>query len=922
MNIKKLFFNYYIVVVLLSISSVAFAQKDRDKAYIPLEKNISDDYINSLFKKGDQKIYSKEELKHISMPCGGIGTGQVEVTGYGELIFSESIYNQQQQPNAGFGLSTGYQYIHPQELQQKLPNEFTVIIKPKGAEAIVKPLNDKGFDAIEFIGEYPIAQIAYRNTDTQIPVDIKSEVFSPFVPHDLRSSSNPVTILKYAITNNSKTKVEVTLAGWLKNADFPVEGAVNQTNTLKKSKGLSAVSLEMQTLKNIDSINKHPGLGGVSIGVMDSKAIYSVASESSEEFIKQLVKGNVSQAKKYTSDKAIGSGLSSTVSLTPNETKEITFLISWYFPNYYENGRRYEQLMNEAPGLVGHLYNNWYQHSFDVATYVTNNFDSLYNNTKLYRDTYFDTTLPYWLANRISMPLSTLAAGNIAIWQNGRMYGYEGIGFCQGTCGHVYNFVVPISKLFPELERSVRLQQDFNSSGSYSAYSKSGRINFRGYGVDDPNAKHAYASDAQSGYVLKAYREHLMSTDNTFLNKVWEQVKGAIGYQIYKDGAEIGLEPNGVLEGIQTFWDPMWYGPNPYNNSLYLAALRAVEEMAKIQGEFDLAKRYRSLFEKGQAFMEEQLWNGEFYMHLYPNGFRAKKAGNGFIAPENTEINAERFIKNFNSGGANYYEGGGCDAQQLFGQNWARQLGLGYILPKEHCAIAAANIFKYNWTPDISTIYDYFEPNARKLADKGEAAMVNGSWPHKKSLWFENRHDKYNIWSGLEYEASCDMINEGLVKEGLIIIRSIHDRYDGVKRNPWNEIEGSDHYSRAMQSWNVLLSLSGFTYNGPAMEIGFTPKFKPEDFKTFFSAAEGWGTFEQKRENKQQKNKITLRFGSLKLKKINLDMDSTQKFQKAQVLLNGKKIKSEFESEDTNAFIRFQSPLQIKKDDELLITLL
>jgi non-lysosomal glucosylceramidase len=33
------------------------------------------------------------------------------------------------------------------------------------------------------------------------------------------------------------------------------------------------------------------------------------------------------------------------------------------------------------------------------------------------------------------------------------------------------------------------------------------------------------------------------------------------------------------------------------------------------------------------------------------------------------------------------------------------------------------------------------------------------------------------------------MINEGLLEEGLIVLRSIHDRYNGTKRNPWNEID-------------------------------------------------------------------------------------------------------------------------------------
>ena len=169
------------------------------------------------------------------------------------------------------------------------------------------------------------------------------------------------------------------------------------------------------------------------------------------------------------------------------------------------------------------------------------------------------------------MPVSTLACDNVKIWENGRMYAYEGVSFCLGTCGHVYNFAAAAARLFPELERSVRLKQDLELAFDPA----SGRVNFRGANGADPEHDWAYASDAQSGYVLKLYREHLMSPDNAFLDEVWPKVKRVIGYMIFHDGATRGVEPNGVIEDFQTFWDPMWFGPNPYNNTLYLAALRA-----------------------------------------------------------------------------------------------------------------------------------------------------------------------------------------------------------------------------------------------------------------------------------------------------------------------------------------------------------
>ena len=262
-----------------------------------------------------------------------------------------------------------------------------------------------------------------------------------------------------------------------------------------------------------------------------------------------------------------------------------------------------------------------------------------------------------------------------------------------------------------------------------------------------------------------------------------------------------------------------------------------------------------------------------------------------------------------------------CDAQQLFGQNWAHQLGLGYILPPQHCSKAAASIFRYNWTPDISLVYDVYAPHNRTLAAPGEAAMVNGSWPKKERQPFENVHDKEDIWTGLEYESACDMINEGLLEQALIMLRAIHDCYDGTKRNPWNEIEGAEHYSRAMHSWNVLLALSGYAYDGTAGKIGFAPKLKPEDFKCFFSAAEGWGSFEQKLEGSLQQAMLEVNWGRLRLKEITLTLADSTTPQTVTIKLGGRTLASSLQIKEGRAHIVLQDACVIPAGAKLDIRL-
>ena len=449
---------------------------------------------------------------------------------------------------------------------------------------------------------------------------------------------------------------------------------------------------------------------------------------------------------------------------------------------------------------------------------------------------------------------------------------------------------------------------------------KTGRISFRGHDGPDPAGKHNYASDAQSGYVLKIYREHLHSPDMAFLKKVWPKVKLAMNYQIFRDGAERSLEPNGVLESKQTFWDPMWWGPNPYNNSLYLTALRAAEEMALLMDEDQLADRYHDIFESGSKWMQDRMWNGDYFVHLYPEG-KWSQAWNGVVTLEEEQKNAENFVREFGKWDSHYYVSTGCDAQQLFGQNWAHQLGLGYILPADKCRTAAASIFKYNWTPDISLVYDLYPPRHRTLAATGEGALVNGAWPKIKRQSFENTHDKDDAWTGLEYEAACDMINESLLEEAMIVIKAIDERYDAKKRNPWNEIEGAEHYSRAMHSWNVLLALSGYTYDGPAGKICFVPRMNPEDFKCFFTSAKGWGSLIQKREQSEQINAIEIKWGQLRVKTLVFELPEGKLAEQANLEINGNTVPIEISQNGNRITINLDIEKVVKTGQEIeLIT--
>jgi non-lysosomal glucosylceramidase len=95
-------------------------------------------------------------------------------------------------------------------------------------------------------------------------------------------------------------------------------------------------------------------------------------------------------------------------------------------------------------------------------------------------------------------------------------------------------------------------------------------------------------------------------------------------------------------------------------------------------------------------------------------------------------------------------------------------------------------------------------------------------------------------WTGLEYLAAAHMLFAGMTREGVEAVTNVRARYDGERRNPWDEPECGHHYARAMSSWSTLLAASGFRYHGGEQSV--TIKAVP-GFRCFWSTASGWGIF-------------------------------------------------------------------------------
>jgi hypothetical protein len=96
--------------------------------------------------------------------------------------------------------------------------------------------------------------------------------------------------------------------------------------------------------------------------------------------------------------------------------------------------------------------------------------------------------------------------------------------------------------------------------------------------------------------------------------------------------------------------------------------------------------------------------------------------------------------------------------------------------------------------------------------------------------------------TGFEYQLAGLLISRGYVEEGKQIVNALHARFDGERRNPWNEFECGSNYARSMASFALLPVFAGFSFDLANGEIGFDPVEKG-DYQSFWSLGSGWGTF-------------------------------------------------------------------------------
>jgi len=348
---------------------------------------------------------------------------------------------------------------------------------------------------------------------------------------------------------------------------------------------------------------------------------------------------------------------------------------------------------------------------------------------------------------------------------------------------------------------------------------------------------------------MKMYRDWQLSGDDEMLESLWPNVKRALEFCWIPGGWD--ADRDGVMEGCQhNTMDVEYYGPNPQMGLWYLGALRAAEEMARYLGEEDFAGECRDLFTRGSAWIDENLYNGEYYEHE----IRPPKNPSEIAKSLRIGMGAEDLSK------PDYQLGSGCLVDQLVGQFMAHVCGLGYLVDAEHVRTTLNSIMKYNLRTDLIGHFNCM----RSFAMGDESALLMASYPENRP---KNPFPYFTeVMTGFEYTAAVGMLYEDQVKNGLQCIRNIRNRYDGLRRNPFDEAECGHHYARAMASWAALTALTGFHYSGVEKSITFAPRYGTY----FWSNGYAWGTCALKKEKNDISVELTVLHGELEIERFDL----------------------------------------------------
>jgi non-lysosomal glucosylceramidase len=741
-------------------------------------------------------------------PVGGFGSGTFSRTYRGDF--------------ARWHIKSG---VH--KYQTVWTDQFAMFQQSAGGESVAQVLTsahpdggqlnswkwDYPVGAGDYYALYPKSWYDYRWE--KFPAHVVLEQFSPVLPDNYRESSYPVAVYRWHAENPTDKPVTISvllswtnMLGWFRDFGPNMKNSLDHGNfnriedeTVGGSLFKGIIFDRTRPSHNVsDDFDGQWAVASVeSPGVEITYQTTFVPETANEIWGRFSTDGRLSNNNRswISSGENLSGAIAVRFTLKPGEKRIVPTAIAWDMPVVqFGSGRRWYRHYTDFYGTSG-------TNAFKIAEDGLRNAEKWSDAIDAWQTPYLDDEgKPLWYRGELFNELYILTDGG-SFW--GRPVDSDAktpqtFSFMEcfdypyhSTLDVLFYGDVPLTKFWPDLDKQIMRQfadtvpenltdkylwiwkmQQTRSLQFRDRKAKGAVPHDLGVPQEDPfKLPNAFSwqntndwKDLNSKFVLMIYKDYVFTgrKDTAFLRDTWPAVQEALDHLRQYDRTGDGL-PQDDNYPDQTYDEWIVHGESAYCGGLWLAALRAAEEIGRTLGDHSAATKYHEWFIKGQKTYVDKLWSGEYFRYDTLSEYRDS-----------------------------------VQADQLAGQWYANMTGLGDLVPRDMQVKA------------LKKIYDL---NVMKFHN-GEMGAVNGIAPDGTII--TTNEQVQEVWTGTTFGAAALMLSEGLKDEGYRTAWGVyHTNY---------EMQG--YWFRTPEAWDISGHYRASMYMRPAaiwaMEMTAPPK--------------------------------------------------------------------------------------------------
>ncbi len=650
----------------------------------------------------------------------------------------------------------------------------------------------------EYAALYPKSWYDYEWD--KFPAHVVLEQYSPVLPNNYRESSYPVAVYRWHADNPTNKTVTVSvllswtnMAGWFR--DFspqfgksPSRGNHNEFKSESSPAG-SMKGIVFDRLRSGDQANEWDGQ--FAIAALESPGVevtyqttFLAAGDGHAVWTPFSADGRLANDNtNWVSDsEKLAGAIAVRFTLKPGESRIIPMAIAWDFPTVqFGEGRQWRRRYTDFYGATGQ---NAWQIARDGLTHAADWSAAI---DRWQAPTINDESKPLWYRGMLFNELYTLTDGGTFWGREASTDPKKEATFAllecfdyayYGTLDVRFYASLPLLKFWPDIDKQVLREfsatvlKEWPEQGLWvwkTAQTGSPVIHKRKkigavphdlgvpdgdpfISVNEPGWQDTNDwKDLNSKFVLMVYRDYVLTgrTDLAFLRETWPAVKAAIQYLRQFDHGGGIPENSGYPDQTYDSW--VVKGVSAYSGGLWLAALRAGEETARLVNDPSAQSEYHSLFLKAQKTYIDTLWNGSYFRYD--------------TQPEN-----QRLIQ----------------TDQLAGQWYAHMLALGDLYPRSMQQSALKKIYTLN---------------VQKFGD-GQMGAVNGM---AEDGTISTNEEGKEVWAGTTLGYAALLKAEGMNEESW---NTVHGLYHVI-------YETKGYWFRTPEAWDITGNFRASMYMRP-----------------------------------------------------------------------------------------------------------